>query len=63
MKRFTTAGSDANKLFGYGVGATTIALIALALYISFVLLVNPAAGRAVFPTSGPMFKATPPPSV
>ncbi|PZR16752.1 MAG: hypothetical protein DI536_06255 [Archangium gephyra] len=63
LKHFTTAGSDANKLFGYGVGATTIALIALALYISFVLLVNPAAGRAVFPTSGPMFKATPPPSV
>jgi hypothetical protein len=28
----------------------------LALYISFVLLVNPVAGRAVFPTSGPMFK-------
>jgi hypothetical protein len=31
----------------------------LALYVSFALLVNPAAGRAVFPTSGPMFKPGP----
>ena len=42
----------------------TPALTALALYISFVLLVNPAAGRAVFPVAaGPMFKPTPPPAV
>jgi hypothetical protein len=43
-----------------GIGA--LLLMIIALYISFVLLVNPAAGRAVFPTSGPMFKATPPPA-
>ncbi|HEY0882286.1 MAG TPA: hypothetical protein VGD87_12175 [Archangium sp.] len=55
-------GPDFAKVLGYGVGVSTIALIAIALYISFVLLVNPAAGRAVFPVSnGPMFKPTPPP--
>lgn len=46
---------------GMIIGLATIGLMAIALYISFALLVNPAAGRAVFPTSGPMFKATPPP--
>ena len=62
-KHFTDPGSAAWKACGTGVGVATIALIVIALYISFVLLVNPAAGRAVFPTSGPMFKATPPPAV
>lgn len=62
-RHFTTFGSDSWKLLGTGVGVSTIALAAIALYISFVLLVNPAAGRAVFPSSGPMFKATPPPAV
>lgn len=47
---------------GIGVAITTALLMAIALYISFALLVNPAAGRAVFPTSGPMFTPTPPPS-
>lgn len=61
-KHFAAPGGDLSKLLGNGVGITTIALIVIALYISFVLLVNPAAGRAVFPTSGPMFKATPPPA-
>lgn len=62
-RHFTDTGSDGNKLLGTGVGVATVALMVLALYIAFVLLVNPAAGRAVFPTSGPMFKATPPPAV
>jgi uncharacterized protein len=62
-KHFTDPGSGAWKACGYGVGVATIALIFIALYISFALLVNPAAGRAVFPTSGAMFKATPPPAV
>ena len=61
-RHFTTVGGDAWKLLGTGVGLSTIALMLIALYISFVLLVNPAAGRNVFPTSGPMFKATPPPA-
>lgn len=53
----------ASPLFGtlgHGVAGATLLLMAIALYISFALLVNPAAGRAVFPTSGVMFKATPP---
>lgn len=59
-RHFTTG--DANKALGFGVGLATIVLTAIALYISFVLLVNPAAGRAVFPVAaGPMFKPTPPP--
>lgn len=61
-RHFTDAGSGSWKALGFGVGVATILLTAIALYISFVLLVNPAAGRAVFPTSGPMFKATPPPA-
>ena len=62
-RHFTDPGSGAWKALGYGVGLSTVALIAIALYISFALLVNPAAGRAVFPASGPMFKASPPPAV
>lgn len=62
-RHFTTPLSDSWKVLGFGVGLSTLALIAIALYISFALLVNAAAGRAVFPASGPMFKATPPPAV
>lgn len=47
---------------GLLIGFATVGLMVIALYISFALLVNPAAGRAVFPASGPMFKATPPPA-
>ncbi len=49
------AEGSTNATLGMGVGVATIALAGLALYIAFALLVNPAAGRAVFPTSGPMF--------
>jgi succinate-acetate transporter protein len=59
-RHFTTVGGDAWKVLGTGVGVATIVLMLIALYISFALLVNPAAGRAVFPASGPMFKPTPP---
>ena len=38
------------------VGVATVALAGLALYISFALLVNPSAGRVVFPIGGPLFK-------
>lgn len=62
-RHFTAPGGDAWKVLGTGVGVATIVLTLIALYISFVLLVNPAAGRAVFPVSaGPMFKPTPPPA-
>lgn len=42
---------------GLGIGVATVVLMAIALYVSFALLVNPAAGRNVFPTGGPLFKA------
>jgi succinate-acetate transporter protein len=54
-RHFTDSGSGAHQALGTGVGVATVALAGLALYISFVLLVNPAAGRPVFPTTGPMF--------
>ena len=56
LRHFTEPGG-LNQALGTGVGIATIGLAAMALYISFVLLVNPAAGRAVFPTSGPMYRA------
>ena len=64
IARHFTAPTDG--LFGtlsLGIGIATVLLMVIALYISFALLVNPAAGRAVFPASGPMFKPTPPPAV
>lgn len=60
-KHFAGAGGAGDAL-GVLVGVATIVLMLIALYISFALLVNPAAGRAVFPASGPMFKPTPPPA-
>lgn len=46
---------SADGALGLGVAAATVVLLALSLYISFALLVNPVAGRAVFPSSGPMY--------
>lgn len=63
VRHFTAPGTGLNGVLGVAIGLATLGLIGLALYISFALLVNPAAGRAVFPTSGPMFKAQPPPAV
>lgn len=59
-RHFTTPLSGAWSTMGVGVGVCTVVLAGLAVYISFALLVNPAAGRAVFPVSGPMFKAATP---
>lgn len=53
-------GHALSGALGLGVGVATIVLMGIALYISFALLVNPAAGRAVFPASGPMFRAASP---
>lgn len=61
-RHFTTPGSGGFGAMSMLIGAATIVLMLIALYISFALLVNPAAGRAVFPASGPMFKPTPPPA-
>ena len=43
-----------------GVAILTVGLGAIALWIAFALLINPVAGRNVFPVTGPVFKATPP---
>ena len=48
------------KALGMGVALCTVALAAIALWIAFALLVNPAAGREVFKMPGPAFAAKPP---
>jgi succinate-acetate transporter protein len=62
-KHFLGSVHGVGPALGLGIGAATLVLMALALYISFALLVNPAAGRAVFPTGGALFRPTPPPAV
>jgi succinate-acetate transporter protein len=47
---------------GTGIGIATVALMGIALYVSFALLVNPAAGRAVFPAGGPLLTPKAPPA-
>ena len=46
---------------GTAVAVCTVLLAAIALWIAFALLVNPSAGRVIFPIPGPLFKAAPPP--
>ncbi len=43
------------KELGTGIALCTVALAAIALWIAFALLVNPSAGRPVFPMPGPLF--------
>jgi succinate-acetate transporter protein len=43
-----------------GLGLATIALGVIALYIALAILLNGAAGRALLPMGGPLFKATSP---
>jgi succinate-acetate transporter protein len=57
-KHFAEPGGAIAQVSSTGVGIATIALAGLALYISFALLVNPSAGRPVFPVAGPLFKPT-----
>jgi hypothetical protein len=47
--------ADAAHPIGIAMGVATIALGAIALYTAFALLVNPVAGRRVFPVPGPVF--------
>jgi succinate-acetate transporter protein len=61
LRHFMPYGSGGSTFANTMIGVSTVLLCALALYIAFALLVNPAAGRAVFPTSGPMFTPAPPP--
>jgi succinate-acetate transporter protein len=44
---------------GTGIAVCTVLLAAIALWIAFALLVNPSAGRTIFPMAGPMFKPGP----
>lgn len=48
--------SPSAATLGLGVGVATLVLMAIALYLAFALLVNPSAGRDVFPMAGPLFK-------
>ena len=59
-RHFAEPGTGAFSGLSLGIGFATLGLIALALYIAFALLVNPAAGRPVFPVPGPMFLPKPP---
>ncbi|MEN9797835.1 MAG: hypothetical protein RL653_1531, partial [Pseudomonadota bacterium] len=45
--------------FGWLISAATVMLIVIALWIAFALVLNPIAGRAIFPMPGPLFTPTP----
>jgi succinate-acetate transporter protein len=45
--------------FGLLISAATVVLIVIALWIAFALVLNPIAGRAVFPMPGPLFTPAP----
>jgi uncharacterized protein len=51
---------SAGATLGLGVGLATIALGAISLYIALGILLNGAAGKAILPMGGPMFKAQAP---
>jgi succinate-acetate transporter protein len=40
---------------GLVIGSCTVALGVIALWVAFALLINPVAGRAIFPFPGPVF--------
>src|SRR5512140_3325660 len=48
---------SASGTLALGVGVATVALGGIALYIALAILLNGAAGRAILPMGGPMFKA------
>jgi succinate-acetate transporter protein len=45
--------------FGLVIAAATVVLIGIALWLAFALVLNPIAGRPVFPTPGPLFTPAP----
>lgn len=55
-RHFTDMGSAGFGALSMVIGFATVGLVGLALYIAFAMLVNPAAGRPVFPVGGAMFK-------
>jgi len=57
LKELTHAQS-----LGLVIAASTVVLIVIALWLAFALVLNPIAGRAVFPMPGPLFTASPAPA-
>jgi succinate-acetate transporter protein len=55
------AGVSGTHRFALPIAVLTVALGALSLWLAFALLVNPTAGRRVFPFAGPLFRASAPP--
>ena len=49
------------RAFDLPIALCTVGLGALSLWIAFALLVNPTAGRVIFPIAGPLFAAAPKP--
>ena len=47
------------RAFDLPIAVFTVGLGAISLWIAFALLVNPTAGRVVFPIAGPVFRAAP----
>jgi uncharacterized protein len=45
------------RAFAMPIAFATVALIIIALWLAFAVLVNTSAGRVIFPMPGPMFKA------
>ena len=62
-------GQPPSATLSLGIALCTVALMCIALWLAFALLVNPAAGRPLFAMGGPMFTPAPvaapvpPPSV
>ncbi len=50
------------RAFDLPIALCTVGLGALSLWIAFALLVNPTAGRVVFPIAGPLFSSAPRPA-
>jgi succinate-acetate transporter protein len=48
-------GLTHTQLFALPIALTTLLLAAISLWIAFALLLNPVAGRALFPLGGPMW--------
>ena len=51
------------KAFALPIALLTVGLAAIALWIAFALLLNPVAGRRVFPLGGPLFRSAAKPPV
>ena len=58
---FRVAGAVSSPhLFAIPVALLTVGLGAISLWLAFAMLVNPTAGRSVFPLAGPLFRAAVP---